>query len=204
MVTWTNNTMTNNIFCNLAQCRHGYGAIRNLSQGLTVYGALAIVILMSIFVFHKKQRMACMGLIAVFISIFVWSSYNVIYRMDKYEIENMEMTRNLVKGLEQLPEDYKVIFLDDEITRSSYQYMFRDYYIVTGRDNNRTQIKDMIIVSPKGVINEELDQGDYFELVDMETESPDYHLYIKGRDMNQWMNQNGIRTKQLISGGRGQ
>lgn len=51
-----------------------------------------------------------MGLIAVFISIFVWSSYNVIYRMDKYEIENMEMTRNLVKGLEQLPEDYKVIF----------------------------------------------------------------------------------------------
>lgn len=145
-----------------------------------------------------------MGLIAVFISIFVWSSYNVIYRMDKYEIENMEMTRNLVKGLEQLPEDYKVIFLDDEITRSSYQYMFRDYYIVTGRDNNRTQIKDMIIVSPKGVINEELDQGDYFELVDMETESPDYHLYIKGRDMNQWMNQNGIRTKQLISGGRGQ
>ena len=148
--------------------------------------------------------MACMGLIAVFISIFVWSSYNVIYRMDKYEIENMEMTRNLVKGLEQLPEDYKVIFLDDEITRSSYQYMFRDYYIVTGRDNNRTQIKDMIIVSPKGVINEELDQGDYFELVDMETESPDYHLYIKGRDMNQWMNQNGIRTKQLISGGRGQ
>jgi len=54
------------------------------------------------------------------------------------------------------------------------------------------------------VINEELDQGDYFELVDMETESPDYHLYIKGRDMNQWMNQNGIRTKQLISGGRGQ
>ena len=148
--------------------------------------------------------MACMGLIAVFISIFVWSSYNVIYRMDKYEIENMEMTINLVKGLEQLPEDYKVIFLDDEITRSSYQYMFRDYYIVTGRDNNRTQIKDMIIVSPKGVINEELDQGDYFELVDMETESPDYHLYIKGRDMNQWMNQNGIRTKQLISGGRGQ
>jgi len=128
----------------------------------------------------------------------------VIYRMDKYEIENMEMTRNLVKGLGQLPEDYKVIFLDDEITRSSYQYMFRDYYIVTGRDNNRTQIKDMIIVSPKGVINEELDQGDYFELVDMETESPDYHLYIKGRDMNQWMNQNGIRTKQLISGGRGQ
>ena len=75
---------------------------------------------------------------------------------------------------------------------------------MTGRDNNRTQIKDMIIVSPKGVINEELDQGDYFELVDMETESPDYHLYIKGRDMNQWMNQNGIRTKQLISGGRGQ
>lgn len=204
VVTWPNNTMTINIFCNLAQCRHGYGAIRNLSQGLTVYGALAIVILMSIFVFHKKQRMACMGLIAVFISIFVWSSYNVIYRMDKYEIENMEMTRNLVKGLEQLPEDYKVIFLDDEITRSSYQYMFRDYYIVTGRDNNRTQIKDMIIVSPKGVINEELDQGDYFELVDMETESPDYHLYIKGRDMNQWMNQNGIRTKQLISGGRGQ
>ena len=64
--------------------------------------------------------------------------------------------------------------------------------------------EDMIIVSPKGVINEELDQGDYFELVDMETESPDYHLYIKGRDMNQWMNQNGIRTKQLISGGRGQ
>ena len=62
----------------------------------------------------------------------------------------------------------------------------------------------MIIVSPKGVINEELDQGDYFELVDMETESPDYHLYIKGRGMNQWMNQNGIRTKQLKSGGRGQ
>lgn len=110
VVTWPNNTMTINIFCNLAQCRHGYGAIRNLAQGLTVYGALAIVILMSIFVFHKKQRMACMGLIAVFISIFVWSSYNVIYRMDKYEIENMEMTRNLVKGLEQLPEDYKVIF----------------------------------------------------------------------------------------------
>ena len=54
------------------------------------------------------------------------------------------------------------------------------------------------------MINEELDQGDYFELVDMETESPDYHLYIKGRGMNQWMNQNGIRTKQLKSGGRGQ
>lgn len=197
VVTWPHTTMTINIFSNLAQCRHGYSAIRNLAQGLAAYGALAVVILVSILIFHKKQRMVCTGVIAVFISIFVWSSYNVIYRMDKYEMENMEMTRNLVKGLEQLPEDYKVIFLDDEITRSSYQYMFRDYYIVTGRDDNRTHIKDMIIVSPKGLVNRELDQGDYFELVDMETESPDYHLYIKGRGMNQWMNQNGIQTKQL-------
>ena len=96
-----------------------------------------------------------------------------------------------------------VIIFKKQIT-TLLQNIFKEINSQSKEDNNRTQIKDMIIVSPKGVINEELDQGDYFELVDMETESPDYHLYIKGRDMNQWMNQNGIRTKQLISGGRGQ
>lgn len=45
--------------------------------------------------------------------------------------------------------------------------------------------------------NEELYDGDYFEILDREIINEDYRIYIKGDSINEILNRNGYITRKI-------
>ena len=87
--------------------------------------------------------------------------------------------------------------MDDEILRSSFQYIYSDYYVITRRDDNRFSVDEMFILSPAGTYNKALYNNDYYEIVDSENINEDYHLYIKGEQLNRTLNESGYVTHEV-------
>lgn len=197
VVTWISNLVTINGFCNMKGYEKGFVEIELLSKPLVIMGAAACAVMLLALCLRFHSGLVCGLFLTVFLTCFGWNSYNVLYRMNQYEEDNMKMVKEVIGQAGDVPEEFRVIYLDDELTRSSYQYVWKDYYIVTKRDSNRSSIDNMFMVSFLNEYNKELCQQDYFELRNIEDSSEFYHVYIKGEELNSWLNQHGIATEKL-------
>lgn len=203
-ITWIQNTFTINMFCNMKTYERGMVEIQYLPKGIAVFGAVSFLIMMAVLLFQKKRKLVIGLFLSSFLFTTYWSSYNVIYRMDQYEKNNMVMVKDLFERVGEMPKEYRIIFLDDEMTRCSYQFVFKDFYIATNRDPDRKRLNNMFVVSLREQYNKELYNGDYFTIVNRVTDSPEYHVYIKGQELNRWLNSRGIVTIPLTLPVRGE
>lgn len=138
--------------------------------------------------------------LAAFLMAYGWNSYNALYRTDTYMMQVLEEYDDVIKtvrGKKQLTN----IYLDDEILRCGFQYYFSDYYVLTKRDNNRGNVKDMFIISTNGTYNKELFDDDYYEVLDVGGEDLDSHIYVKGSTLNESLQEKGYRTQKIESAG---
>lgn len=197
--TWPHTTITINTFCRVKEVARGYLPIPEFGFGLSITGGVSLAVFLGVLLLRKWPLNVFRGLTLLFTAVFFWGTFHVTYAMDRYEVEQMAGITGLRDEFDKLPVEYKVIFLDDEITRSSYQYVFYDYYIVTKRDKRADTIKNMIMVSPKGQVNSLLYEDDYFRILEGEAapESSDYYVYIKGQELNEWCGKNGLKTEIL-------
>ena len=197
-IIWANNLMTVNYLCDLTQSERGgaYSTIGRLSGGIGIFGMLAIVIFIITMMYHKKGRIFFMIYLSAFLACYFWNAYNVIYRLDSYQTKIIKEYDEVIRCVND-EEELTNIYLDDEILRSSFQYIYSDYYVVTRRDDNRFSVEEMFILSPTGTYNKDLYDSDYYEIVDSEDDNEDYHLYIKGERLNQALNENGYTTREV-------
>lgn len=196
-IIWAQNLMTVNYFCDIAQSVRGgaYSTIGRLSGGIALFGMLAVVIYIITMMYHKKGRIFFIIYLSVFLTCYFWSAYNVIYRQDSYQTSIIKEYEDVIRCVDD--EELTNIYLDDEILRSSFQYIYSDYYVVTRRDDNRFSVEEMFILSPAGTYNQALYDNDYYEIVDSENINEDYHLYIKGERLNRTLNENGYATREV-------
>ena len=197
-IIWAANLMTVNYLCDITQSLRGgaYSTVGRLSGGIALFGMIAIIIYIITMMYHKKHRVFFLIIISCCLVCYFWSAYNVIYRMDSYQANIVKEYEDVIRCVSD-GEDLKNIYLDDEILRSSFQYIYSDYYVVTRRDDNRLSIEEMFILSPVGTYNKDLYDNDYYEIVGSEDINEDYHLYIKGEQLNQTLNENGYVTREV-------
>ena len=197
-ITWGHILMTANYLCDLAQSERGgaYSTIGRLSGGIGIFGMLAIIVYIITMMYHKKHRVFFLIIISCCLVCYFWNAYNVIYRLDSYQAKIVKEYENVIRCVSD-GEELKNIYLDDEILRCSFQYIYSDYYVVTRRDDNRFSVEDMFILSPTGTYNKDLYDNDYYEIVGSEDINEDYHLYIKGNRLNQTLNENGYITREV-------
>ena len=198
-ITWGHILMTVNYLCDLTQSERGgaYSTIGRLSGGIALFGMLAVVIYIISMMYHKKNRVFFLINISCCLVCYFWNAYNVIYRLDSYQTNIIKEYENVIKCVDDM-EDFKNIYLDDEILRCSFQYIYSDYYVVTRRDDNRFAVDEMFILSPTGTYNKDLYDNDYYEIVGSEDVNEDYHLYIKGEQLNQVLNAGGYATREVV------
>ena len=197
-IIWAQNLMTVNYLCDIKQSlRNGaYSTVGRLSGGIAIFGMIAVVIYIISMMYHKKNRVFFLINISCCLVCYFWNAYNVVYRLDSYQTNIIKEYENVIKCVDDM-EDLKNIYLDDEILRSSFQYIYSDYYVVTRRDDNRFAVDEMFILSPKGTYNKALYDNDYYEIVGSEDINEDYHLYIKGEQLNRTLNENGYATREV-------
>lgn len=197
-IIWAQNLMTVNYLCDITQSARGgaYSTIGRLSGGIAIFGMIAVVIYIISMMYHKKNRVFFLINISCCLVCYFWNAYNVVYRLDSYQTNIIKEYENVIKCVDDM-EDLKNIYLDDEILRSSFQYIYSDYYVVTRRDDNRFAVDEMFILSPKGTYNKALYDNDYYEIVGSEDINEDYHLYIKGEQLNRTLNENGYATREV-------
>lgn len=195
-ITWIHTLVTINYFCNLEQCIRGglYTTVDFLAGGIGFFSLLSFLFFLFA-IRHKKYFLV--SYLVVFIMGFLWNSYNVIYRADHYTMEIIEKYEDVIKSV-QGEEELSNLYLDDEILRCGFQFYFSEYYILTKRDENRYDVQNMFIISPNKIFNEELYDDDYFEVIDLDGENLDYHLYIKGEVLNERLQNNGYATREII------
>ncbi|MCH5250873.1 MAG: hypothetical protein J1E98_13110 [Lachnospiraceae bacterium] len=197
-IIWAQNLMTVNYLCDIKQSlRSGaYSTVGRLSSGIAIFGMIAVMIYIISMMYHKKNRVFFLINISCFLVCYFWNAYNVIYRLDSYQTNIIKEYENIIRCVNE-EEELKNIYLDDEILRSSFQYIYSDYYVVTRRDDNRFSVEEMFILSPAGTYNKALYDNDYYEIVDSENINEDYHLYIKGERLNRTLNENGYATREV-------
>ena len=197
-ITQPQNHMTVNYFCDITQSVRGgaYSTIGRLSGGIAIFGMLAVIIYIILMMYHKKKRVFFLINLACFLVCYFWNAYNVIYRQDSYQTSIIKEYENVIRCVND-EEEFKNIYLDDEILRSSFQYIYSDYYVITRRDDHRFSIDEMFILSPVGTYNKALYDNDYYEIVGSEDINEDYHLYIKGERLNQILNASGYVTREV-------
>ncbi len=198
-ITWSLDLMLISYFCNLKQTIRGgsYTTIGFLSGGIAFWGLFGILFFGVLMTYFKNKRRFFLAVyIAAFLLCYFWNSYNSIFRQDRYVKNIMDECREIISCAEN--QELKNIYLDDEILRCAFQYTFSDYYVITRRDNNRHSINQMFILSPKSEYNHELYAEDYYEIINNGiNENSDYHLYIKGEQLNDMVNSKGILTEKL-------
>ena len=198
-VAWSSSLLPISYFCNLAQTVRGgsYTTIGFLAGGIALWGLFGILFFGTLMArFRNKTRIFFSLYIGVFLLCYFWNSYNSIFRQDHYVKKIMDEYRTIISCAESA--ELKNIYLDDEILRCAFQYTFSDYYVITRRDDNRFAVDQMFILSFNKEYNQELYHGDYYEIVDDKLgENLDYHLYIKGEQLNEQINQNGFSTREL-------
>lgn len=197
-ISWLHISMTFNYFCNLKQCIRGgmYSTIYFFGGGIAIFGFVSLCIYMISIIWRKKEKLIFGIYFICFLAGYLWSSYNAIYRMDSYSMGVIEDYDELVKSIDGV-KDLKNIYLDDEILRCSFQYIFSDYYIVTKRDDNRYNIQNMFILSSKDAYNKELFEDDYYEILGLEENNSDYHMYIKGDELKEILLEKGYICKKV-------
>ncbi len=201
-ITWPHITITINYFCDLRKCVRGgmYSSINFFSGGIAVF-SLAALLFFFVALKNRKRKKVFMSLyLAAFLMAYGWNSYNALYRTDTYMMQVLEEYDDVIKtvrGKKQLTN----IYLDDEILRCGFQYYFSDYYVLTKRDNNRGNVKDMFIISTNGTYNKELFDDDYYEVLDVGGEDLDSHIYVKGSTLNESLQEKGYRTQKIESAG---
>lgn len=198
-ITWSQILMSVNYFCDLNQCIRGgaYSTIGYLSGGIAFFGLFAIIIFIITMKYRKNTKFFLTIYLVCFLAGYFWNAYNVIYRMDNYQASLITEYEDIIRCVNN-EEGLKIIYLDDEISRCSFQYIFSDYQIVAQRDKDSVAIKDMFIISPKGIYNQDLYNKDYFEIVDSGGVNEDYHLYIKGDWLNEILTENGYVTREVM------
>ena len=197
-IIWTQNLMTVNYLCDIEQSlRNGaYSTVGRLSGGIALFGMISVIIYIILMMYHKKNRLFCLIYVLCCLICYFWNAYNVIYRQDSYQASIIKEYEDVIRCVND-EEELKNIYLDDEILRSSFQYIYSDYYVVTRRDDNRFSIEEMFILSPSGTYNKDLYDNDYYEIVGSRDINEDYHLYIKGERLNQTLNANGYVTREV-------
>lgn len=200
-VIWIQNLITINYFCDFSKSIRGglYSTAGFLSGGIAVFSLFSFFVFFVAVLNRKNQKLFFSLYLIVFLSGYFWNAYNSIYRPDAYVmkiIKDYEDIIETVHGEEELTN----IYLDDEILRSSFQYVFSDYYVLTRRDDNRYDIQNMFIISYDETYNEILFEDDYFEIVDMEDANADYHMYIKGENLNKVLQEKGYATCKIKGG----
>ena len=190
--------MTVNYLCDIKQSlRNGaYSSVGRLSGGIALFGMISVIIYIISMMYHKKNRLFCLIIVSCCLLCYFWNAYNVIYRLDSYQTSIIKEYEDVIRCAND-EEELKNIYLDDEILRSSFQYIYSDYYVVTRRDDNRFSVEEMFILSPSGTYNKDLYDDDYYEIVGSENINEDYHLYIKGERLNQTLNANGYVTREV-------
>lgn len=198
-VTWAHILMTLNYFCDLNQCIRGglYSAVDFLSGGIALFGLVSLGIFVFAIFHRRKTKLFFLIYYSAFLLAYFWNAHNVIYRMDSYVMTVVRSYSDIIRSIDS-KKDVTNIYLDDEILRCGFQYYFSDYYVVTQRDDHRCDIQNMFIISPKGTYNEELYNDDYFEIID-EKNNDDYHIYIKGNNLNKYLCENGYKTYKIDS-----
>lgn len=196
-ITWSHVLMTVNYLCDIKQSlRSGaYSTIGRLSGGIAIFGMISVVIYIISMMYHKKNRVLFLINISCCLVCYFWNAYNVVYRLDSYQTNIVKEYEDVIRCVND--EELTNIYLDDEILRSSFQYIYFDYYVVTRRDDNRFSVEEMFILSPSGTYNKDLYDNDYYEIVDSEDNNKDYHLYIKGEQLNRALNENGYATREV-------
>ena len=197
-IIWAQNLMTVNYLCDIKQSLRGgaYSTVGRLSSGIAIFGMIAVIIYIISMMYHKKNRIFFLINSSCFLVCYFWNAYNVIYRQDSYQTSIIKEYENVIKCVND-EEEFKNIYLDDEILRSSFQYIYSDYYVITRRDDHRFSIDEMFILSPTGTYNKALYDNDYYEIVGSEDINEDYHLYIKGERLNQILNASGYVTREV-------
>ncbi len=90
----------------------------------------------------------------------------------------------------------KNIYLADEIVRSSFQYVYHDYYVITKRDNLGKQEENMFILAEKGEVGNLGLEGALYEVV-LGEKVGSVRLYIKGERLNELVKENGYETREV-------
>ena len=196
--TWIHILMTLNIFCDLTPYGAGMVNIPNYSMYLIAMGIISYIIGMLCLIFNKRHgRIVCYILMCVYSITYIRSLYNVIYTMDRYAQEQTTALDEILDDVD-LPKEYKVIYIDDQLLRIAFQYKFPDYYIVTERDKNRYSIDNMFIVSPSGTWNEAYFENDYYILNEDTTKKIVNHVYIKGDELKLLLDSLGIKSEKYL------
>lgn len=196
-ITWTQILQTVDYFCNLNDCDRGgeYTVISNLCEGIIGFGIFAILIMTVLFFFRREEKKVFVFFAIVLLVGNYWNSYNVKNRMDNYAYNTAYSFYDILANLGE--DEYKVVYLDDDVIRCSFQYVYYDYYVVTKRDENIENINNFFVISKSGEYNVSLYENDYFEIENAVTDINNYHIYIKGEELNRVMQEYGYQTKTL-------
>lgn len=196
-ITYPHVLVTVDYLCNINDCERGglYSTVGYLSGGIAVFGLLSFLIYIVVIINRKRSGVVFAIYFSVFLVGYIWNFFNTIYRPDAFMVNIMQNCETVIESV-QKEQRLKNIYLDDELLRCSFQYAFSDYYIITARDDNRTEIENMFILSEEEQYNTELYSQDFYEIVNVE-KIEEYHLYVKGEELNRALQENGYITKKI-------
>lgn len=198
-ITWITNIVTINYFCDYAECVRGgaYSTVGFLSGGIAFFGLASFAVFLTAVFNRKKSKVFCLIYLLVFLTGYLLNSYNVLHRPDAYMMNMIDEYSDVIRSV-QGEAELTNIYLDDEVLRTGFQYYFSDYYILTKRDDNRNNVKNMFVISDKDACNQDLFDDDYFVIEGMQDKDLDCHLYIKGEALNEELNKMGYVTQRIL------
>ena len=196
-VTWLNNLVTISYFCDFSQCIRGgmYSTVGNLSGGIALFSLSAFLFFCTALACRKRLNCFLVLYLTLFLAGYLWNTYNTLYRMDAYMTQLTEQYCAVIESVQGEKEQMH-IYLDDEILRCGFQYRFSDYYVLTKRDENRHHVQNMFILSPGGVSDEALLGDDCFEVTALSSGNFSYHIYVKGQELNERLQEKGYVTEK--------
>lgn len=191
------NVMTINYFVDVGNSSRGgvYTTESNFAFGVSCFAVVSLVLFIVLLLSRKKPGQCFTFCFIVLLAGFFWNTYNDIYRESAYAMAAINDYADILESVQD--SELKAIYLDDEIMRCSFQYRFSDYYVVTARDDNRTNIGNMFILSDPGKYNADLFSGDYYEISDLSEKNGNYHLYVKGYALKDALQETGYSCERF-------
>ncbi len=196
-LTWGSNVIIISYFCDLTRSIRGslYSRIGFFAGGIALFGLFSFAVFCLMLYLREKGKAAIYLCAAVFLSGYLWNAYHTLYRMDSYVSDMAYAYCDVIRSVETA-EKVKNIYLADEIVRSSFQYVYHDYYVITKRDNLGKQEENMFILAEKGEVGNLGLEGALYEVV-LGEKVGGVRLYIKGERLNELVKENGYETREV-------
>lgn len=196
--TWIHNLATINSFIDLADFGYAFVSIDNYGTPLIIIGELALICFCIVLMVFRDKKKITLFYCMFFLFIYVRGIKNIVIPIDKYYKSVVDLSEEIISQIPYIDNNLKNIYLDDEILRCAYQYNFPDYYVLTQRDKNSDFIENTFIISKAYEYNKSLYKEDYFEIISEPNIDKEWHIYIKGEELNSAVRSNGINTEKIV------